>query len=87
MIPTLDRPLSRPCLHIAVDMQRLFAEPTVRHAPALADILPRVVRLARHAPEDTVFTHFVPAERPEDAAGAWHGYCERWHSDDRREDG
>ena len=80
MIPPLDRLLSRPCLHVVVDMQRLFAEPTVWHTPALADILPRVVRLSRHAPEATVFTRFVPAQRPEDATGAWRGYYERWPS-------
>ena len=72
--------LSRPCLHVAVDMQRLFAEPTVWHTPGLADILPRVACLARHAPERTVFTRFVSPERSEDATGAWRGYYERWRS-------
>ena len=80
MTLALGRLLARPCLHVAVDMQRLFAEPTVWHTPALADILPRVVRIARHAPEQTVFTRFVCAERPEDASGAWRGYYERWRS-------
>ena len=80
MIPSLDLLLARPCLHIAVDMQHLFAEPTVWHTPGLADILPQVVRLARHAPGQTVFTRFVCAERPEDATGAWRGYYERWRS-------
>ena len=76
----LARLLARPCLHVSVDMQRLFDEPTVWHTPGLADILPQVVRLARHAPAHTVFTRFVPAERPEDATGAWRGYYERWRS-------
>lgn len=80
MIPDLEFLLARPCLHVAVDMQRLFAEPTVWHTPGLADILPRVVRLARHAPERTVFTRFVPADMAEDATGAWRGYYERWRS-------
>ena len=80
MIPTLERLLERPCMHVAVDMQRLFAEPTVWHTPALADILPRVVSLARHAPGHTVLTRFVPAERPGDATGAWRGYYEHWRS-------
>ena len=80
MIPGLDRLLARPCLHVAVDMQRLFAEPTVWHTPGLADILPQVVRLVRHSPGHTVFTRFVPADMPEDATGAWRGYYERWRS-------
>jgi len=61
-------------------MQRLFAEPGVWHAPGFADILPRVVRLARHAPSQTVLTRFVPAHTPEDATGAWRGYYEGWRS-------
>ena len=40
-MPVLDGLLARPCLHVAVDMQRLFAEPTARHPPGLADIPPR----------------------------------------------
>ena len=79
-MPTVARLLARPCLHVAVDMQRLFAEPTVWHTPGLADILPLVARLARHAPERTVFTRFVCAERPESATGAWRGYYERWRA-------
>ena len=80
MTPGLDRLLARSCLHVAVDMQRLFAEPTAWHTPGLADILPQVARLARHRPRRTVFTRFICAERPEDAAGAWRGYYERWRS-------
>ena len=87
MIPGLDRLLARRCLHVAVDMQRLFAEPTVWHTPGLADILPKVVLLARHAPRRTVFTRFVPADMPEDATGAWRGYYERWRSVTRAEMG
>ena len=79
-MPRLAGLLARPCLHVAVDMQRLFAEPTVWHTPGLADILPNVLRLARHAPEHTVLTRFVPVQRPEDATGAWRGYYERWRS-------
>ena len=36
--------------------------------------------LARHAPDRTVFTRFVPVDMPEDATGAWRGYYERWRS-------
>ena len=61
-------------------MQRLFAEPTVWHTRGLAGIVPQVARLARHAPDRTVFTRFIPAERPADATGAWRGYYERWRS-------
>ena len=79
-MPDLALLLARPCLHVAVDMQHLFAGPTVWHTPGLSDILPRVVLLARHASGHTVFTRFVCAQRPEDATGAWRSYYERWRS-------
>jgi len=73
VIPGLARLLARPCLHVAVDMQRLFAEPGVWPAPGVADILPRVVRPAGTAAARSVGTRWVPGETPEDGTGAWRG--------------
>jgi low affinity Fe/Cu permease/nicotinamidase-related amidase len=44
----------------------------------LERVLPAVVRLAEARRERTVFTRFVPPERPEDAAGAWRRYYAHW---------
>jgi nicotinamidase-related amidase len=41
-------------------------------------VLPAVTRLAEARRERTVFTRFVPPERPEDAAGAWQRYYAHW---------
>jgi len=74
----LETVLASRCLHVAVDMQRLFAEHTVWQAPALAGITARVEAIARHAPADTVLTRFVTPAAPEDANGAWRGYYRHW---------
>jgi len=50
--------------------QTLFAERTDWHVPWLERVLPTGTRLSEARRERTVFTRFVPPERPEDAAGA-----------------
>jgi len=67
-------------VHIAVDMQRLFAEPGPWGVPWLPRILPQVVDLSRHHPERTVFTRFIPPRQPEDMQGAWQDYYRRWQA-------
>ena len=65
-------------VHLCIDMQTLFIERTNWHVPWLERVLPAVVRLAEVRRERTVFTRFVPPERPEDAAGAWRRYYAHW---------
>lgn len=59
-------------------MQRMFAEPTEWMMPWAGKILPRVVALTEHRPENTIFTRFIPAERPGQGEGMWKQYYERW---------
>ena len=71
-------PLDARCVHLCIDMQRLFAEPTAWQAPWLPAILPRIQEItARHA-ERTVFTRFITAKAPGVGHGAWKRYYERW---------
>lgn len=70
--------LNGSCVHLCVDMQRLFAEETPWHTPWMARVLPRVQALAEARPAQTVFTRFVPAERPGEGQGTWRRYYERW---------
>ena len=65
-------------LHLCIDMQTLFAERTDWHLPWLERVLPTVLRMARTHPDRTVFTRFVPPERPDEMPGAWQRYYERW---------
>jgi nicotinamidase-related amidase len=73
-------PLGPHCLHLCVDMQRLFAEGTDWHTPWMPRVLPVVQRLVAARPERTIFTRFVPAERPGEGRGTWRRYYERWPS-------
>ena len=73
-------PLGDNCAHLCVDMQNLFAEGTDWATPWLKRVLPVVERLARARPERTIFTRFVPAERPGQGEGTWRRYWERWPS-------
>ncbi len=61
-------------------MQRLFAEHTEWHAPWMTRVRPVVHRIARYFPERTIFTRFMPAQRPGEGTGTWRRYYERWAS-------
>jgi len=67
--------------HIAVDLQRLFAESDSPWCvPWMDRVLPQVGELARRHPDRTVFTRFIPPDRPEDMPGAWCGYYKYWRA-------
>jgi nicotinamidase-related amidase len=73
-----DFPLDRGAFRIAVDMQRLFAEPTEWFMPWLEKILPNVVAIASHAPARTICSRFIPPKVPEQMIGAWRDYYRHW---------
>ena len=71
-------PLGENCLHICVDMQRLFAPGGPWAVPWMEKVLPPIEELtARHA-ASTLFTRFIPADRPGEGPGAWSRYYRRW---------
>jgi nicotinamidase-related amidase len=71
-------PMGESWMHLCIDMQRMFAEPTDWQTPWLPVILPKVIQLVELAPERTLFTRFVPPVSASDATGAWQRYYERW---------
>ncbi|HJS86067.1 MAG TPA: isochorismatase family cysteine hydrolase [Acetobacteraceae bacterium] len=71
-------PLTPRTAHLCIDMQTLFAERTDWHLPWLERVLPVVQRIAEAHPHRTVFTRFVPPDKPEDMHGTWRRYYERW---------
>ncbi len=73
-------PLGESWLHLCIDMQRVFAEPTEWHTPWIERVLPNVVHLAELDPARTVFTRFVPPQSPDDVTGSWRRYYERWRA-------
>jgi nicotinamidase-related amidase len=71
-------PIGRRAAHVCVDMQRLFAEQTDWHTPWIARVLPKIIDLTEQHASQTVFTRFLPAERPGDGQGTWARYYHRW---------
>jgi nicotinamidase-related amidase len=71
-------PFSKNTLHVVIDMQRLFAEETAWHTPAIAEILPNVLALCRARPSDTIFARFIVPQTAEHAKGQWKNYYRRW---------
>ncbi len=67
-------------VHVCVDMQRMFAEDTDWHTPWMERVRPVVQQLASRIPDRTIFTRFIPAERPGESVGRWKNYYERWAS-------
>lgn len=65
-------------MHIAIDVQRVFAEDTPWHTPALTAILPNIVRLCEARPRRTIFARFVVPQSVEHATGGWNAYYRRW---------
>jgi nicotinamidase-related amidase len=57
-------------VHVCIDMQRMFAEPTPWHAPWLTGVLPAIEALVDIRPARTVFTRFVPPYSEDEAVGA-----------------
>lgn len=71
-------PLTDRTVHLCVDMQNLFALETPWHTPWMGRVLPVVTRIAERHPSRTLFTRFLPPERPEQMPGSWRRYYERW---------
>ncbi|WP_214475564.1 isochorismatase family cysteine hydrolase [Mesorhizobium sp. dw_380] len=73
-------PLGHRCMHVCVDMQRLFADPSQWATPWITRVLPQIERLVERRAPQTVFTRFLPASKPGQGVGTWKRYYERWAS-------
>jgi nicotinamidase-related amidase len=71
-------PIGDNCLHLCVDMQRLFGAGSPWAVPWLERVLPAIESLCGAHPRRTVFTRFIPANRPGEARGTWARYYRRW---------
>jgi nicotinamidase-related amidase len=65
--------------HLAIDMQRMFADPTDWHLPGLNALVPQVTAIAAALPGRNFFTRFVVPHRADHAKGRWQHYYRRWH--------
>ena len=71
-------PLTEQSVHLCVDMQRIFSAEGPWPTPWMDRVLPITAELARRHPERTVFTRFIPPERPDQMPGMWQRYYTRW---------
>jgi nicotinamidase-related amidase len=73
-------PLTERSVHLCVDMQRIFSAEGPWPTPWMEKVLPVVAALAGRRPERTVFTRFIPPERPEQMPGTWQRYYAHWRA-------
>jgi nicotinamidase-related amidase len=71
-------PIGAHAVHVAVDMQVLFAEHEDWGAGSTAAIAPQVARIAAHRPERTIFTRFMAPPSLRQAEGQWQAFYRRW---------
>jgi len=71
-------PIGPNALHICVDMQRMFQEETPWRTAWMDRMFPRVAAVCGHNPGRTIFTRFVPADKPGDGDGSWSRYWNKW---------
>jgi nicotinamidase-related amidase len=74
----LRSPLSARSLNVCIDMQRLFTSEGPWPTPWIDRTLPAVAAIAARYPERTVFTRFIPPEKPGELPGTWQRYYQRW---------
>lgn len=60
-------PLGDGCVHVCVDMQKLFLPGSPWGMDWTERVLPAIVELSRIHAEHTVFTRFIPAKNSESA--------------------
>jgi nicotinamidase-related amidase len=66
-------------------MQRLFGPGGPWATPWMERVLPVVAEIVAVQPERTIFTRFIPPERPEEMPGMWQRYYSKWHNVTRSE--
>jgi Isochorismatase family len=76
----LPLPLTERSVHLCVDMQRIVSAEGPWPTPWMDRVLPVADALASRHPERTVFTRFVPPERPDEMPGMWQRYYTRWRA-------
>jgi hypothetical protein len=65
-------------------MQRIFSAEGPWPTPWMDRVLPVAAALANRHPERTVFTRFIPPERPDQMPGMWRRYYMRWRLPTRK---
>ncbi len=75
---TADLAISPLAVHVAIDMQSLFADHPDWGIAEAARIARPIARLAELAKRRSLWSRFIPATTPEAASGCWQAYYRRW---------
>jgi nicotinamidase-related amidase len=65
---------------ISASICRICSKDTPWHTPWMERVLPVIATIAEAHAEQTIFTRFIPPERPEGRPGCWRAYYERWRA-------
>ena len=65
-------------VHLAIDMQNIFAPGGIWATPWMERVLPSIVDIAARYRTRTVFTRFITPLHPEERPGRWQRYFEKW---------
>ncbi|MEL0222040.1 MAG: isochorismatase family cysteine hydrolase, partial [Deltaproteobacteria bacterium] len=79
--------LDEQALHICIDMQQIFLDPSPWHAKAGLAVLPKIEQLVHARNLPTVFTRFITPSTATEAIGSWQTYYEFWHQVTKEEAG
>jgi nicotinamidase-related amidase len=67
-------------VHLCIDMQRLFTGEGPWPTPSMPRVAPVIHAIVERAPEQTVFTRFIPPVTSDEAPGMWQAYYRKWES-------
>lgn len=70
--------LSPHCVHLCIDMQRMFGPEGPWPVHWIEKVMPQVCEIARYHAGQTIFTRFMPPFSPDAMAGAWQRYYRHW---------
>jgi nicotinamidase-related amidase len=65
-------------IHLCVDMQNIFGKGGIWETPWMEKVLPTIEGVVARYRERTIFSRFIPPQRPEDRRERWQHYFRRW---------
>jgi nicotinamidase-related amidase len=71
-------------VHLCIDMQNIFSTGGLWETPWMERVLPTIEAIAARYRERTIFTRFIPPNRPEERPGRWRHFFRRWDKATRR---
>jgi nicotinamidase-related amidase len=71
-------PIGPSAVHLCVDMQRIFSGDSPWAMVWFQRVLPNIELITAQHPSESIFTRFIPADRPGEGPGLWSKYYTHW---------